>query len=78
MITSPLTCVFLQLIEAFGGMDLTVSLNISGQLASLDEYWASELCFKMVRVGSKEGVGGLRLQQDILVIYSSLFVCQLG
>lgn len=37
-----------QLVEAFGGTDLTASLDISGQMVSLDEYWASELCFKMV------------------------------
>ncbi|CAM9895660.1 unnamed protein product [Ascophyllum nodosum] len=36
-----------QLVEAFGGTDVTATLSIAGQLPSLDEYWASELCFKM-------------------------------
>lgn len=36
------------MVEAFGGTDVTATLSIAGELASLDEYWASELCFKMV------------------------------
>lgn len=39
---------FCQLVEAFGGTDVVSTLSIRGELASLDEYWASELCFKMV------------------------------
>lgn len=37
-----------QLVKAFGGKDVSASLSIVGQLASLDEYWASELCFQML------------------------------
>ena len=36
------------MVDAFGGTDVTATLSIAGELASLDEYWASELCFKMV------------------------------
>ncbi|CAM9147700.1 unnamed protein product [Ectocarpus sp. 12 AP-2014] len=37
-----------QLAGAFGATDITETLSIAGTLASLDEYWSSELCFKMV------------------------------
>ncbi|CBN74371.1 expressed unknown protein [Ectocarpus siliculosus] len=37
-----------QLAGAFGATDITETLSIAGTLASLDEYWTSELCFKMV------------------------------
>lgn len=40
-----------QLAEAFGATDVTETLSIAGTLASLDEYWSSELCFKMVSRG---------------------------
>lgn len=39
---------FVQLAVAFGATDITETLSIAGTLASLDEYWSSELCFKMV------------------------------
>lgn len=47
---APITAVsFLsQLAEAFGATDVTETLSIAGALGSLDEYWSSELCFKMV------------------------------
>ncbi|CAM9702799.1 unnamed protein product [Pylaiella littoralis] len=37
-----------QVAGAFGATDVTKTLSIAGTLASLDEYWSSELCFKMV------------------------------
>eukprot|EP00903_Cladosiphon_okamuranus_P017316 g15955.t1 len=45
---SLLSGVCTQLAEAFGATDVTETLSIAGTLASLDEYWSSELCFKMV------------------------------
>lgn len=55
-----------KLVGAFGVPDVTETLSIAGTLASLDEYWSSELCFKMVSRVQKHAVPGIPYPRTVL------------